>query len=142
MANYAQTVNVIGAVKTTKTAVELESTGLVLELYRAHYGWIPIPVGGTPEPLDVAAAWKDGRKTLTLAVVNPTREAQVLPISWKGVGAPNSARLFLIAGTDPNAYNDPGKEPVIKIREIADAPFGNRLTLPPISVSLYEVRVK
>jgi alpha-N-arabinofuranosidase len=141
MANYAQTVNVIGAIKTTKTAVELESTGLVLKLYRAHYGTIPIKVGGTPEPLDVAAAWKDGKKVLTLAVVNPTREAQSLPLTWSGVSLPKSARLFLIAGNDPQAFNDPGKEPVIKIKEIPNAPFGNRLTIPPISISLYEVQI-
>ena len=142
MANYAQTVNVIGAIKTTKTAASFETTGLVLQLYRAHYGTLPIPVGGTPAPLDVAAAWKDGKKVLTLAVVNPTREAQSLPVAWSGVSVPKTARLFLIAGDDPQAYNDPGKEPVIKIRDIPDAPFGNRLTVPPISVSLYEVKVK
>ena len=34
MANYAQTVNVIGAIKTTKTQAEFETTGLVLKLYR------------------------------------------------------------------------------------------------------------
>jgi alpha-N-arabinofuranosidase len=141
MANYAQTVNVIGAVKTTKTAAEFESTGLVLKLYRAHYGTIPIKVGGAPEPLDVAAAWKDGKKVLTVAIVNPTREKRTLPLTWSGVSVPKTAKLYLITGTDPQAFNDPGKEPVIKIQEIPNAPFGNRLTLPPMSVSLYEVRV-
>ena len=33
MANYAQTVNVIGAIKTTPVSAEMETTGLVLELY-------------------------------------------------------------------------------------------------------------
>ena len=42
MAHYAQTVNVIGAIKTTRTAAEMETTGLVLQLYRAHYGQIPL----------------------------------------------------------------------------------------------------
>ena len=44
MAHYAQTVNVIGAIKTTKTAAEMETTGLVLQLYRAHYGKIPLEI--------------------------------------------------------------------------------------------------
>jgi len=61
---------------------------------------------------------------LTLAVVNPTREAQSLPVAWSGVSVPKTARLFLIAGDDPQAYNDPGKEPVIKIRDIPDARSG------------------
>ena len=55
MANYAQTVNVIGAIKTTKTAAELETTGLVLALYRRRFGTLPVRVSGsscrsTPSP--------------------------------------------------------------------------------------------
>ncbi len=46
MANYAQTVNVIGAIKTTKTAAELETTGLVLKLYREKFGVIPVQING------------------------------------------------------------------------------------------------
>ena len=42
MANYAQTVNVIGAIKTTKTAAEMEPTGLVLALYRKRFGATPV----------------------------------------------------------------------------------------------------
>jgi alpha-N-arabinofuranosidase len=141
MANYAQTVNVIGAIKTTKTAAELETTGLALKLYRAHFGTIPVTVSGAPEPLDVAAAWKDGKKVLTLAVVNPTKTAQTLPLSFKGVSVPKSAKLYLIAGGDENAYNEPGKEPAVKIQEISGAPFGAKLTLPPISISLYEIQI-
>ena len=44
MAHYAQTVNVIGAIKTTRTAAEMETTGLVLQLYRAHYGQVPLQI--------------------------------------------------------------------------------------------------
>ena len=41
MAHYAQTVNVIGAIKTTRTAAEMETTGLVLQLYRERFGQTP-----------------------------------------------------------------------------------------------------
>jgi len=61
MANYAQTVNVIGAIKTTPTAAEMESTGLALALYRRHFGTLPVKVDGAPAPLDVAAAWTPDR---------------------------------------------------------------------------------
>ena len=44
MANYAQTVNVIGCIKTTKTAAAFATTGLVLKLYRKHFGQIPVEV--------------------------------------------------------------------------------------------------
>ncbi|MDR3111469.1 MAG: hypothetical protein LBU65_17495, partial [Planctomycetaceae bacterium] len=42
MANYAQTVNVIGCIKTSKTNAKMETTGLVLELYRKHFGNVPV----------------------------------------------------------------------------------------------------
>jgi alpha-N-arabinofuranosidase len=139
MANYAQTVNVIGAIKTSKTEAVLDTTGLVLELYRNHYGTIPVSLAGTPEPLDVAAAWTEDRKILTVAVVNPTKNEQSLPLSFKGVSLPKSGKLYLITGSDEMACNVPGKEPGVMIREIPNAPFGSRMKLPPISISLYEL---
>ncbi len=57
MANYAQTVNVIGAIKTDKRTAVMDTTGLVLALYRREFGTIPVEIAGAPEPLDVAAAW-------------------------------------------------------------------------------------
>jgi len=142
MANYAQTVNVIGAVKTTKTAAAFDTTGLVLKLYRAKFGSIPVQVLGAPAPLDVAAAWREGRKVLTVAVVNPTKESQILPISFKGIKPPAAARLHLITGPDEGAYNEPGKDPAVKIVTTEGAPFGPKLTLPPLSISLYEIELK
>ncbi len=64
MANYAQTVNVIGAIKTSKTAAVLDTTGVILALYRKNFGTIPVAVAGAPEPLDVMACWKDEAKTI------------------------------------------------------------------------------
>jgi alpha-N-arabinofuranosidase len=55
MANYAQTVNVIGAIKTSKTAAVLDSTGVILALYRHHFGTIPVAVTGAPPPRGVDA---------------------------------------------------------------------------------------
>ena len=48
MANYAQTVNVIGCIKTTRTAAAFETTGLVLKMYRNNFGTIPVEVGDDP----------------------------------------------------------------------------------------------
>ena len=83
MANYAQTVNVIGCIKTSKTAAEFETTGLVLKLYRAHFGTLPVATR-CASPLDAQAAWSADRKTLTLAVVNPSPEATEVPLAIKG----------------------------------------------------------
>jgi alpha-N-arabinofuranosidase len=142
MANYAQTVNVIGAIKTNKTAAVFDTTGLVLELYRNHYGTVPVKIGGAPEPLDVAAAWKDGRKVLTVAVVNPTKAAQTFPLTIRGASAAGQAKLYLITGKDELACNVPGREPGVTLVEKNGVPFGRTLTVPPMSVSLYEVSVR
>ena len=140
MANYAQAVNVIGAIKTTKTAAAFDTTGLVLKLYRAHFGLVPVSITGTPEPLDVAAAWRDDKAALTLAIVNPTAEPQGLTLQLKGGSFAAAATLRRIAGTDPKAYNEPGKPPAVKIEETANVALGGRLTLPPMSISIYELR--
>ncbi|WP_221934120.1 alpha-L-arabinofuranosidase C-terminal domain-containing protein, partial [Klebsiella pneumoniae] len=72
MAHYAQTVNVIGAIKTSKTAAEFETTGLVLKMYREHFGTRPVALHGDCGDLDTLAALTDDGSVLTLGVVNPT----------------------------------------------------------------------
>jgi alpha-N-arabinofuranosidase len=139
-ANYAQTVNVIGAIKTTKTAAAFDTTGLVLSLYRARFGLLPVTIAGAPDPLDAAAAWREDRSALTLAIVNPTAEPQALALQVKGAAFAPAATLRRIAGTDPLAYNEPGKPAAVKIEESTNVPVGDRLTVPPISISIYELR--
>jgi alpha-N-arabinofuranosidase len=142
MANYAQAVNVIGTIKTTKTDAAFDTTGLVLKLYRAHFGQVPVTITGAPEPLDVAAAWRDDRSALTLAVVNPTASPQALVLQLKGASFAPTAMLRRIAGTDPKAYNQPGRPPVVKIEEAGNVAVGERISLPPMSISLYELRAR
>jgi alpha-N-arabinofuranosidase len=137
MANYAQTVNVIGAIKTTKTAAAFDTTGLALKLYRARFGALPVKASGAPEPLDVMGAWTEDKKTLTISIVNPTKEKQVLRLSLQGIPIPRAAKLYRIAGTDEMAYNEPGKNPALTIEELDAAPFGSRVTVPPLSASIY-----
>ena len=144
MANYAQTVNVIGAIKTTKTAAAFDTTGLVLKLYRAEFGTIPVTVTGAPEPLDVAAAWREDGKTLTLSIVNPTREAQTIALRVTGAAFAPDARLWRMMGTDEKAFNEPGKPPAVSFVETKGehVPASGALAVPPMSISLYELRVR
>ncbi len=143
MANYAQTVNVIGCIKTTKTDAAFETTGLVLKLYRQHYGTIPVQVDGNPQPLDVAAALTPDRKTLTLAVVNPTSDHQTLALKVEGITLTGSGRRYQIAGNDPMAYNEPGKPLNVVIQESAvSRQVENPLTLPPFSMTLWVLEAR
>ncbi|MBN2138117.1 MAG: glycoside hydrolase family 127 protein [Sedimentisphaerales bacterium] len=142
MANYAQTVNVIGAVKTTKTDAAFATTGLVLKLYRKQFGTIPVETAGDTFPLDVAAAWTPDRKALTIAVVNATQQQQNLPMTVKGANLTGRGTVWLISHPDPMAYNEPGKEPKVVIEEKAVDGIAEKLALPPLSVSLYKLPVK
>ena len=142
MANYAQTVNVIGCIKTSKTAAEFETTGLVLKLYRKEFGEIPVQVSGSPEPLDVAAAWTKDRKTLTIGIVNPTKENIELPIDFRGVTLSGKGQLWLITGPDEMAYNEPGKPRKVDIVEKPVEGISNKIQVPPMSASLYALSVK
>jgi alpha-N-arabinofuranosidase len=142
MANYAQTVNVIGAIKTSKTAAAFETTGLVLKLYRQAFGSLPIKVTGDAAPLDVAAAWREDRKAVTIGIVNATREAQTLEFSIAGADLSAKGTRYLITGDNPNLYNEPGKSPGVVIEEEPVNEIGNRLKVPPLSVCLYALDVK
>jgi alpha-L-arabinofuranosidase len=140
MADNARPVTVIGAITTTKTAAAFDTTGLVLKLYRAHFGQVPVMVTGVPAPLDVAAAWREDRSALTLAIVNPAAEAQAMELQLKGAAFAPAATLRRIAGTDPMAHNEPGKPPAVRIEETANVPAADKLTLPAMSISIYELR--
>jgi alpha-N-arabinofuranosidase len=142
MANYAQTVNVIGAIKTTKTAAAMETTGLVLRLYRNHFGTVPAAVTSDTYPLDVAAAWTADRRALTVGVVNPTEQAWKLPLTITGVDLEGSGRVWTIGNSDPMAYNQPGKVPSVTIEEKPLTGVSDALVVPGYSVTLYELKVQ
>jgi alpha-N-arabinofuranosidase len=136
MANYAQTVNVIGAIDTTKTAAGFATTGLVLKLYRQHFGTLPVRVE-TELPLDVAAAWTADRKTLTVAVVNPTPNERELPLTLDGARLPGPGQDGRISGSDPMAINEPGKTPRVAIDSSDIEAPKDRLTVAPYSMTLF-----
>jgi hypothetical protein len=142
MANYAQTVNVIGAIKTTRTASCLDTTGVALKLYRQHFGTIPVEVTGNVSPIDVAAAWTGDCKALTIGIVNPTDKESELPMELKGVKIADKAKLWVIEGTDPLAYNEPGKEQNVVISEKTVEGLSNKLTVPGYSVNIFEMAVE
>ena len=140
MANYAQTVNVIGAIKTNAEAAEFEPTGLVLSLYRHHFGSLPVAVRASPRPLDISAAWTDHRTALTIAVVNPdparTRRLhfQIAGARLAGTGA--GGRRFVLTGATALAGNAPGRPRGVTV---AESPLGapsEPIEIPPLSVSL------
>ena len=99
----------IGAIKTTKTEAELETTGLVLKLYRERFGVTPVEVGPDLRPLDVSAALSADGRALTLAVVNPTEETRRLRFRLAGGRAlSGSGQKWVLTGEGRFAHNRPG----------------------------------
>jgi alpha-N-arabinofuranosidase len=136
MANYAQTVNVIGALKTTRTAAEMETTGLVLQLYRRRFGVTPVELAGVPSPLDAAAALSADGRALTLAVVNPTDEARRLRLDVKGGAVTGGGQRWTITGADRWAHNRPGAARQVDIRTEPLPAGTDAAEVAPLSVTL------
>jgi len=141
MANYAQTVNVIGAIKTSKTAAAFETTGLVLMLYRKHFGTVPVATESS-RALDALAAWSADRKTLTLGLVNATLQPLQIPLEVRGVKLAGTGKRFQITGTDPMAHNDPSDPHRVKIEEATLTSVGDSISVGPCSVTLFLFDVK
>lgn len=139
MANYAQTVNVIGAIKTTGTDAWLEATGQVLKLYRHHFGTVPVAVEGKIKGTDVAAAWTKDKSALTIAAVNTTDKAKTLQLEVNGLILPESVSGWTIQHDDPEAYNDENNRDNVTIQEVSLAIKDGNMELKPYSVTLLSV---
>jgi alpha-N-arabinofuranosidase len=139
MANYAQTVNVIGCIKTTKTEAAFATTGLSLKLYRNRFGTVPVAVTGNIKPVDAVAAWTEGRKAITVAIVNPTVHKYEIGLTVKDARLRGRGRLWQIAGPDPMAYNEPGKEPKVTIEKKSFSGNLDKLNVPAFSICLYKL---
>ncbi len=142
MANYAQTVNVIGCIKTTKTAADFDSTGLPLMLYRKQFGTVPVAVKHEAAPLDVSAALTADGKALTVGIVNPTRDAYRLKLELDNVAVAGAAQTWIIAGDDPMAYNQPGEPRNVDIASADPADLTGEVAVRPLSITLLRAPVK
>ncbi|MCG3126998.1 MAG: hypothetical protein CHACPFDD_01854 [Phycisphaerae bacterium] len=141
MANYAQTVNVIGAIKTSKSSAALETTGLVLKLYRRHFGVIPCRTETTPT-VDALAAWSADRRRLTVAVVNPSLRPAEVGFELRGAQLAGTGSRWIVSDPDPLAYNDPDAPARITIREGSVRDVADVLSVEPCSVTLFALDVR
>jgi len=137
MANYAQTVNVLGCIKTNRTAACLDATGVALALYRNHFGTIPIDCPRAVGNLDVSAAWTEDRSALTIAVVNPTELPEELAPDTAAIKLTGKATRWSITAADPQDYNEPGREPRVRITEQATG--ASPLEIPAYSIVIYRI---
>jgi alpha-N-arabinofuranosidase len=142
MANYAQTVNVIGCIKTTKTAADFDSTAMPLVLYRKRFGTIPIKIEHQAAPLDISAALTSDKKALTVSVVNPLTDPAQLKLNLTSIGIKGMAQTWVIAGSDPMAYNQPGEPRKVDIAEASPTDLTGTVSVQPLSITLWRAAVQ
>ncbi len=144
VAMYAQTVNVIGCIKTTKTDAWMDSTGKVLTLYRREFGTQPL---GVENPwmatgVDVCAALTEDGKFLTVSLVNSTPEDVTVPLRLSGVEVGGNGRVWTMTGDDPLAVNDVKAKDRVTFVEAAYSGSSTELTVPKLGVRLFKLPVR
>ncbi|HXB74523.1 MAG TPA: hypothetical protein VNY05_40180 [Candidatus Acidoferrales bacterium] len=141
------------------TESALNTTGLLFKLYRDHFGSVPVeadgnspvppplyPVGadqpkvnaGSPTyPVDVTAGLTSDGKSLTVAIVNATESAQELELNFRGIALAGKGRMWRMTGDSLNAATGLGRNEV-RILETPLTETPKALTIPPISINIYE----
>jgi alpha-L-arabinofuranosidase len=105
------------------------------------------PSGSPTWPLDVFAALRADRKKMAISVVNPTETPQVCELTFTGVQASGPTRVYRLtapAGAAP-APAGPGavfSGPPATLAESSLPEAPGRITLPPASLTVYEVDVR
>ncbi len=135
MANYAQTVNVIGAIKTTQKEVEFAATGVVLKLYGNHYGQIPVEIKAQPEFLDIAASLDTIHSLIIVSVINTADSIININLELISLDKTTIVEAYEISADDPMAYNAPGESRLIDIKQ-KTIEFPEYVELKPYSVNL------
>lgn len=137
MALYAQTVNVIGAIKTTRIAAEMETTGLALTMYRRHFGTQPVKVDYPEGSFDISAALTEDGKALTVGVVNPTESAARLKLDLSGFQINGEASRWHFSGSDEFVHNVPGKPRKVEIVQTDVSQPSDGLDVPALSAAIF-----
>jgi len=141
------------------TDAALNTTGMLFQFYRDHFGTVPVgvdgnspppepkyPVGGDQPrvnagsptyPVDVSAALTSDGRFLTLAVINPTESAQELDLTIKGVDLRGKGRHWRLTGPALDAVTGLSRHEV-RITEMPVDDVPTTLQIAPIGIDLYE----
>ncbi len=142
-----------------RTGAVLNPTGLMFKMYRDHFGTLPVEVSGdSPQPkplypaggdqpavnpgsdtfpMDVSAALSGDRKTLTLAVLNPSDSEQHLKLSINGVKPASQGHLWRMAPKSVDATITVGQKPGVEVEEQALGALPDAMDVPPFSIGIY-----
>ena len=146
------------AIDFNATESALNTTGLLFQLYRDHFGTVPVEVGGSSPvpgpkypvggdqprinagsptyPVDVSAALTADGKALTIAVINPTESVQELALDVRGIALQPGGKSWRFTGPNLDAVTGLNRNDV----QILTAPANDPavLSVPSHSIVLYE----
>jgi len=137
MANFAQTVNVLGCIKANTTHSVYASTGMALKMYREHFGSIPVKISGETRPFDVAATLTEDRKTLVVSVINQAWEEQSFEFNLKNAKEVSGLEVYSLSGPDDFSYNEPGMEESVVISGPEKMEISDSYKVQPFSATLF-----
>lgn len=149
----------VSTINFNATEAGFNTTGLMFKLYGNYFGTLPVevtgnspppapkwPVGGEQPatnpgsptyPLDISAAFTSDRKFLTVAVVNPTEQPQLLNLHVEGLQLAAGAKMWQMTGPSPDAANVLGKKPEVEITENSLSTFPQTISIPPVSIGIF-----
>jgi alpha-L-arabinofuranosidase len=136
------------------TEAILNPTGILFKMYRDHFGTIPVEViGDSPQPppafpaggdqpavnpgsdtypLDVS----DDRKTLAIAVLNPSDSEQSIKLTINGGRLASAGKLWRMAPDSIDATVQVDKKPELKVEERSLGALPDTITVRPFSVNI------
>ncbi|MGA8036824.1 MAG: hypothetical protein WA823_18240 [Candidatus Acidiferrales bacterium] len=142
-----------------RTEAILNPTGMLFKMYRDHFGTIPVEVSGSsPQPkpafpaggdqpavnpgsdtypLDVSAALSEDRKTLAIAVLNPSDAEQSIKLTMVGAKLAEAGKLWRMAPDSINATVLVDKKPEVQVEEQSLGAWPETVTVRPFSVNIY-----
>ncbi len=147
-----------------RTEAVLNPTGMLFKMYRDHFGVIPVevsgdspqpkvafPVGGDQPavnpgsdtyPLDISAALSEDRKTLAIAVLNPSDAEQSVSIAVHGGKIEGAGTVWRMAPDKLDATVQVGKKPEVTVEEQPVGALAGTITVRPFSVNIYSWPVR
>jgi alpha-N-arabinofuranosidase len=142
MANWAQTVNVLGAIKASRNYAVLDSVGHLLALYRAQVGGNLLRVRlGNPATVDAVAALDRKTGVVSLALVNYSPDDAVeLKVSCASGSLRAQAQGWRINGPSLTAINVPGQQETITTQPLPPVAFESAVLLPAHSITVLKTK--
>jgi alpha-N-arabinofuranosidase len=147
-----------------RTEAVLNPTGMLFKMYRDHFGTIPVEVtGDSPQPkpkfpaggdqpavnpgsdtypLDVSAALSEDRKSLAIAVLNPSDSEQSIKLALNGAKLASAGILWRMAPDSIDATVQVDKKPEVQVEEQTLGPLPATITVRPFSVNIYSYPVQ